>query len=1324
MTNLDTPPSDLEVEPTISLPPPPDLVTETSAFDQIGYKWNDTAANTHKGLALSKAMLGLTSDENALAEAKSIYKKFSDANIDVDPVEWDDDKIKFALGEASSITKQVLDNAVFSSIVGASAASPIAAITALTPAAAAAPLVFTNVFRAASTSAALGRIFSIEAGNLYGDLITNKIPSDTARMVAIPAGVAIAMVEKLQLDKLGKPVKQAFANWARSEAGKKTIGGYIKGFAGNLATNIVQEEFQMLIGATAETVAAMVEDRPDVAPSGETVAKRAVDTLITTTAGMGLFGAATTGLEAMSNNVANNRISLQVAKEKFANGEKLTIKEQKILGEYNKRVAEEEAKIQAATVKAEEGLVSPEVQEMEADSKPVDAIEPINVPAEVAPEPINIETQETLPASEKEVKFSEETSRSYSMEDDTKFIDWKSIEATDNNGGRSKANYHLTTSGNSIILDDINTFSGQRTGLASKILDKIISDNPSAKQLRSDSLRGTTPEGDSFLFSYAKKSGLKYDANEETLYLDSKKEVEVNQGNKDLTGKSVKGVVRETTGQAQETLTKSVSNLQRMFYESQKKGAKAAAKEINQFQTALTDIVNKSNITDKDKLSFQNRIKGMSKNFKDRSKQFLQLLEDVNVRVQEMETTKVRKEVEDRVGRLFKRVATSETISIQEKNKILGYKEAYGKGGALSPNQEILTEMLNTEKIGRENYSKAKQEQLLRKKFNLNRLKEGKPLSYARSFKKDFTNNKSSAMENLKDSLTRMSNAAQLRMSILHPMDALLDTLDDFKNNTGFFSQLFGKQTNEKLDRVSDLAESILVPVKRYIDEAKITNKELDRIFIYATAQQPKGIEVILANDAVNLNTVEKIKDFKLTPREQKLYEMMRNDLDKIHQPLVEAMQKNFNKDVSWLKNYFPFMFDYDDFTDLKVEDTFSDKAFHSQYAQGKTSTPMAETRKGKKGIIDRNAYDVFSAYIRRAAYAIEMGQHVKDLADLVNDPSIEEVAGDMGKEILTTYVDLLAKSGEMTKRLGVLDYVRRNVGIGVLAVNASATLIQNSSIFNAAVMIGDYAFVGLANSWDYDRMRFVFNNMPEIRDRVGGEVTLPEMMKNKLANVSMKPLVSLDKRMAMATAFGAYVKWCDENGVKVDLTKPNKEGIAYAQMMVAKTQASTRFSRLPLAISSGKFVEFKKDGGSTSLAKALFQFKTFALASSSTFSHDIIGYSIRKKDAGRFANGLFWTLVAYLSEMGIRTAIWGMGSELDDDELAKRYALGLIDKVNPAMAMMTQLMFNPSNPIPMFAYISNAFEANKPEQQALMMTSLAIPIPGAIQIKKLMNEN
>lgn len=483
----------------------------------------------------------------------------------------------------------------------------------------------------------------------------------------------------------------------------------------------------------------------------------------------------------------------------------------------------------------------------------------------------------------------------------------------------------------------------------------------------------------------------------------------------------------------------------------------------------------------------------------------------------------------------------------------------------------------------------------------------------------------------------RLGNLARrIKRSRMHfgmsirPMDIFFDLYSGGQGvfNTNFFRN-FKARIDTDFQQYLELRAQYTNQVATMAQKLKLKTANYERIGIYAAKVQEDGVQKLLARGL----SQEMIDSIELTRNETLLYNKMREHFEDLYPSVKRHMRLLYNKDVGKLDNYFPFVMDFDAMTNLEIGERFGFKPeedFGGTPRKNYVIGATIERVKNANQAIQINAMEIYLNHIDNAAYMVRVAPTIKQLTEVAKRKDFKDALGDYGSEILLKWLDTLARKGgvENARQLNrVFDDIRRNVGAGVLALKVSSALMQPSAFFDGAAEIGmSYAMRGAhAFATDADMRMFMMENAPELMARVGNDPAFQELSRNdlikKFQQLGFTPLQALDSYTASSITIGAYLKRLEELKLDLDLTKPNKDALAYAQLVLRRTQNSSYFKDLPLALSRGELT------GNLTVDKLFFQFQSFMLNRWSYISYDLPQKLRRDPKAG--VNALTWLLMA-----------------------------------------------------------------------------------------------
>ena len=597
---------------------------------------------------------------------------------------------------------------------------------------------------------------------------------------------------------------------------------------------------------------------------------------------------------------------------------------------------------------------------------------------------------------------------------------------------------------------------------------------------------------------------------------------------------------------------------------------------------------------------------------------------------------------------------------------------------------------------------------------------------------------KLSVVDKLKNIYIEGMNRAQRLNINKNSMDVIMDIMDGYSDYTGANSTIFKRKMDISYNNYLQLREKTSRDVKNLSDELNLTAQNYDRIGAFAALQQEGGDQKLL-NSGV---TKEEINALKLSDAEMQMYELMRDKLDALRPAIKEVMRVVYNKDLSNVKNYFPFMTDFKAMKDFEIQEMFGDDVLEiSAPDNGSTKKGVqkgfTKERTGGKQKIRIDAMGVFLNHVDNASYLINLGQDVSELGRLANSEEYREIAGDLGQQIMSDWISLIAKKGRVGNEVSSLDALRVNTGAAVLGFKLSSALIQPTALLDGAGFIGgSYVTRGINNITNKDWRQFIFSNMPEIRERVGDDPNYIDMggtgLLAKQRQAGFWALQRLDLLAASAVASGAYVKSVEERGGVVDFNNPDPLAIQEAQLAVRRSQSSGFAKDAAPIISQGKLT------GNVSVDKIILQFQSFMFNRWSMIQHDLFNAGLRQGKTIQAANIAAWLMLANMSEMTIRhytkelvAAITG-GDIPDDDDMSEKAAKQLISNVPFVSSFISSAEYG-SVPVPSISMfesvaesLSYAQKSKSPEKKqkhytnaALQGLGTAFGISGTLQAKQ-----
>ncbi|NJO00344.1 MAG: hypothetical protein HC880_00510 [Bacteroidia bacterium] len=533
------------------------------------------------------------------------------------------------------------------------------------------------------------------------------------------------------------------------------------------------------------------------------------------------------------------------------------------------------------------------------------------------------------------------------------------------------------------------------------------------------------------------------------------------------------------------------------------------------------------------------------------------------------------------------------------------------------------------------------------------------------------------------------------------PVDVNFDILDGNQEYTGENFRIFKKRMDLLFGEFLRLKDEIQNDIKQLAHDLGLGNKDFELIGIHAAREQEGGVDKLLHTGY----TQKQIDSVKLNDKQQKLYNAMREKYDELRPKIEDIMKRVYNQPLTKVKKYSPFMTDYEAMSGQEVRSMFGDDVQEiGQKNRKNVEKGFTKTRTLGKQKIKVNAMDIFLRHTENAAYLVTMGEDIKYLGELAKTEEYGKLAGNVGQKMVLDWIDLMARKGSSGEnRVRIIDNLRNNVGAATLGLKLSSALIQPTALMDGAGLIGQHAFKGFSDVVSQKGVReFVLNNFPEIKHRIGDDRAFSDYDDfdglSQIRKIGYTPLKIMDGLTAAGVGFGAYKQYLQENNIPLDLNNPNAEGIAYAQLIVRRTQSSPFFKDTAAIFNRG-------DAGLTgnlSLNRAILQFQSFMFNRWSLIRHDLIRLGVQEKDYKKALNIAFFLMMANFAETGLRhlskefvdlIATGRFDMEQYDETAGKDFAINAIQTV-PYLGQALSVMEYSSNPVPTVNAVQTAIDA------------------------------
>lgn len=499
----------------------------------------------------------------------------------------------------------------------------------------------------------------------------------------------------------------------------------------------------------------------------------------------------------------------------------------------------------------------------------------------------------------------------------------------------------------------------------------------------------------------------------------------------------------------------------------------------------------------------------------------------------------------------------------------------------------------------------------------------------------------------------------------------------------------------------------------------KFNEKNFRRVGLIALSKQEGGVER-LANSGV---TQEQIDSVELTEEELAAYNFVREKFDSLYPDVKKYSFDIYNEDVGKIDNYVSFMSDFEQMSDLELYQRFGQRA--EEAVNLRTKTVEQGFRKSRAGMSDikleLNIDKIFRRHMDDVAYLLTMGKDIKMYSEIVNTPEMREKLGDIGTLGWSQWLDLMARKGgvDSSKRVAALDFIRRNIGAGVLSFRLSTVLVQLSSFADTIGTIGaEYSTRGAYSiSTSKEWRAFIMDNFPEVAKAVGDDVAFREFgdgYLEKATRLGLTPMRIVDGYMRSVAAAGAYQMYAEEYGIEIDLEKPNEMLVQLATKSMRNAQGSSFRKDTPLALSTGWGLT-----ENLALNKTLLTFQSFALNRWDNMRRQIWTKGFKEGNYKKGATSVFWFLVfGSALEEGLRFAgrnIMHLLTDDDDEEedFIKNSFFNIIQGV-PIMGSIASALMYSSNPVPVLNIIDDIFSGIK---TTLTAKSASTKQRGALQV-------
>src|SRR3990167_2905638 len=155
--------------------------------------------------------------------------------------------------------------------------------------------------------------------------------------------------------------------------------------------------------------------------------------------------------------------------------------------------------------------------------------------------------------------------------------------------------------------------------------------------------------------------------------------------------------------------------------------------------------------------------------------------------------------------------------------------------------------------------------------------------------------------EKLKNGIRKKFNEARFIELAITPMDVIFDMLDGSRRYTGPLFKHFKARVDADFAKYLNQSGEIKDRFIQLNKELKLKKSNFERIGIHAARVQDGGVKKLIDTGF----TEKEINLVQLTETEEKMYQFMREELDKLKPSIDDVMANVYNKEVGKVKEYF-----------------------------------------------------------------------------------------------------------------------------------------------------------------------------------------------------------------------------------------------------------------------------------------------------------------------------------------------------------------------------------------------------------------------------------
>lgn len=553
--------------------------------------------------------------------------------------------------------------------------------------------------------------------------------------------------------------------------------------------------------------------------------------------------------------------------------------------------------------------------------------------------------------------------------------------------------------------------------------------------------------------------------------------------------------------------------------------------------------------------------------------------------------------------------------------------------------------------------------------------------------------------QKLQNRLSKIFNLARAFDLGHMPEDVIFDMA---QNGKGTYSGPLFDNVRFPIDGASDAAArrtiSAVDPLREIVKKNRLTDKDEDLIGLWAHLQQDGGEERELASGVIQ-ETIDKIKVKGLTPKQDEAYQYMRKTLDSFLPSIQQTMHQLYNIPVEAVKNYFPWMREYEVYKappesgvfDPRTGERVSQEELDSfnriaGNLVGRGTSKLSrgftlERQEGAATPIRHDSFDVFERHIYNASRLIDMQRTAKMTGEMIRSPEFGEKYGKWSQQLLNEWLTgtVTDGKGNNVHRMPLLDMARRASSRSMVFFRLASNIKHVSAFPQGLANAGTPAhwFRGIHGQFTPEGKAFL-SNFPQVTQRQAGDWSYAELQRNlikdpdKLFTKAMSLAdrygfvlgKEIDSLNSKATFIGRYLYNLDQKGDTRGLSVPVDQGAAYnAMTFMRRTVSSTLQKDVQPVLGRGMGY-----GGNVSVARTLNAFRQYGMERWSLMRYDIP----QAFKSGNYTRGAALTtavIAAGLYETNIKGAldkgwstIFGTGeTKKPKDTMAERLFLDAI---------------------------------------------------------------